>query len=123
MVLDANGKGNDTTRQWSQNALLVVGTTETCSGTAISTQLCATPAYYAFRHVSQFVAVGAHVVATTGNNNDALAFKNPDGSIVTVLHNAGTAAKTMIVKISGSNKLLQVPGVPANGWATVNYVP
>jgi glucosylceramidase len=123
MVLDAAGKGNDTVRQWSQNALLIVGTGETCVGKAISSQLCATPAYYAFRHVSQFVAPGSHVVSTTGNNSDAIAFKNSDGTIVTVLHNAGTAAKTMIVKIGSTNKLLQIPGVPANGWATVVSAP
>jgi glucosylceramidase len=108
---------------WWQNALLIVGTVEACTGKAISPQLCATPAYYAFRHVSQFVAPGASVVSTTGNNSDQVAFKNPDGSIVTVFHNAGTAAKTMIVKISSSNKLLSVPSVPANGWATVVYGP
>ena len=45
MVLDSMGKGNDTTRQWSQDSLLVV------NGGAITQ----TPAYYVFRHFSQFV--------------------------------------------------------------------
>jgi glucosylceramidase len=123
MVLDGGGLGNDTVRMWWQNALLIVGTTEPCVGKAISAQLCATPAYYAFRHISQFVVPGAHVVGTSGNNSDQVAFKNPDGSIVTVFHNAGTAAKTMIVKIGSANKMLSVPMVPANGWATVVYGP
>ena len=47
-----------------------------------------TPAYYVFRHLSQFVAPGAKVVATNGG--DAVAFKNPDGSIVAVLFNSWT---------------------------------
>lgn len=57
---------------------------------------------------------GAKVVATNGG--DALAFKNPDGAIVTVLYNSG-AARTAIVSAKG--KLFQFD-VPGNGWATVN---
>jgi glucosylceramidase len=72
-----------------------------------------TPAYYVFRHLSQFVATGAKVTATSGG--DALAFKNPDGSIVTVLYNPG-AATTMTVDSAGKKLQFAMPG---NGWATV----
>ncbi len=72
-----------------------------------------TPAYYVFRHFSQFVAPGATVVGTTGG--DAVAFKNPDGSIVAIAYNSGSA-KTMTVAIA--NKKLQF-AMPGNGWATV----
>jgi glucosylceramidase len=106
MVLDTVGKGNDTVRQWSQDSLLAVNTS--------SKALILTPTYYVFRHFSQFVVPGAQVVGTTGG--DAVAFKNPDGSIITVLYNSG-AARTMIVTVRG--KKLQF-GMPANGWATVN---
>jgi glucosylceramidase len=77
--------------------------------------LTATPAYYVFRHVSQFVDPGATVVGTSGG--DAIAFKNPGGTLVAVVHNTATSAKTMIVSIGG--KKLQF-SVPANGFATVN---
>ena len=109
MVLDTNGKGNDTTRQWSQDSLLVVNTS--------SKTLTLTPAYYVFRHVSQFVQPGAKVVATTGG--DAIAFKNTDGSIVTVMYNSGSSA-TYIVAVGGKKLQFSMPG---NGWATVDYVP
>ena len=109
MVLDTVGKGNDMVRQWSQDSLLVVNTA--------SKTLILTPAFYVFRHFGQFVVPGAQVVATTGG--DAVAFKNPDGSIVAVIYNSG-AAKTSIVAIGG--KKLQF-SMPANGWATINYVP
>jgi glucosylceramidase len=105
MVLDTVGVGIDTTRVWPQDALLTVDTT--------AKTLNVTPAYYVFRHFSQFVAPGAKVVATSGG--DSVAFKNPDGSIVTVLYNSG-AAKTVTVAAAGKN--LQF-AVPANGWATV----
>jgi glucosylceramidase len=109
MVLDTMGKGIDSTRQWSQNALLVVDRS--------AKTLTPTPAYYVFRHLSQFVVPGARVVATSGG--DALAFKNPNGSIVTVMYNSG-AARSMIVAVAG--KQLQL-AMPSNGWATVIYGP
>ena len=104
MVLDKVGKGIDTSRDWAQNALLV----------ADSGQVTATPAYYVFRHISQFVDPGAQVVGTSGG--DALAFKNPDGSIVAVMFNSGAAKSTYTVAMGG--KKLQL-AMPANGWATV----
>ena len=105
MVLDTVGVGIDTTRVWPQNALLTVDTA--------TKTLNVTPTYHVFRHLSQFVAPGAKVVATSGG--DALAFKNPDGSVVAVMYNAGPA-KTMTVAVAG--KKLQF-AMPANGWATV----
>ncbi len=105
MVLDTVGVGIDTTRVWPQNALLTVDTT--------AKTLNVTPAYYVFRHVARFVATGARVVATSGG--DALGFKNPDGSIVVTMYNAG-AAKTMTVAAAGKKLQFAVPG---NGWATV----
>ena len=104
MVLDTVGRGIDE-RTWAQNALLTVDTS--------AKTLNITPTYYVFRHLSQFVAPSAKVVGTTGG--EALAFKNPDGSIVAVAYNSG-AAKTMTVAI-GSKKLQFA--MPGNGWATV----
>jgi glucosylceramidase len=105
MVLDTVGVGIDTTRVWPQDALLTV---DTSSGT-----LHITPTYWVFRHFSQFVATGAKVVAVSGG--DAVAFRNPDGSIVVVLFNKGSA-KTVTVAVAGKTLQLAVPG---NGWATV----
>ena len=107
MVLDTGGKGNDTTRKWAQDSLLTV------SGGTITK----TPAYYVVRHFSQFVDPGATVVATSGG--DAVAFKNPDGSLVAVLYSAA-ARSDYVVAIGG--KKLQF-SVPASGWATVKYKP
>jgi glucosylceramidase len=105
MVLDTVGKGIDTTRDWAQNALLTVNTS--------SKTLNPTPTYYVFRHFSQFVDSGAKVVATSGG--DAIAFRNPNGSIVTVMYNSG-GAKTTIVSASGKKFQFSMPG---SGWATV----
>jgi glucosylceramidase len=109
-ILDTAGKNNDSVRPWPQNALLTVNTS--------TKKYTITPAYYAFRHVSAFVSVGAKLVGTSGSS-DCLAFKNPDGSIVTIMFNSGSATN-YILAVGG--KKLQF-AMPANGWATVDYVP
>jgi glucosylceramidase len=108
MVLDKNGLGNDTTREWKQDALLVVD----------SGKLNPTPAYYVFRHLSQYVTPGATVVGTTGG--DAIAFKNPDGSLVAVVFNSGAANANYVVAF-GAKKVQFA--MPSNGWASVKYKP
>ena len=108
MVLDTVGLGIDTARVWPQDSLLTVNTS--------SKTLTLTPAYYVFRHCSQYVQPGATVVGTTGG--EALAWKNPDGSLVTVMYNSGSAT-TYTVAIAG--KKVQF-AMPSQGWATV-YMP
>jgi len=108
MVLDKTGLGIDTSRDWKQDALLV----------ADSGKVNPTPAYYVFRHFSQYVTPGATVVGTTGG--DAVAFKNPDGSIVAVMYNSGAENKSFIVAIGSKKLQFDMPG---SGWATVKYSP
>lgn len=108
MVLDPGGLGIDDTRKWPQNALLV----------ANSGSITQTPAYYVFRHFSQFVDPGATVVGTTGG--DAVGFKNPDGSLVAVMYNSGSANSSYVVSIGGKKLQFAMPGA---GWATVKYKP
>lgn len=108
MVLDPGGLGIDDARKWPQNALLV----------ANGGQITQTPAYYVFRHYSQFVDPGAKVVATSGG--DAIAFKNPDGSLVAVMYNSGGANSSYVVSIGGKKLQFAMPG---SGWATVKYKP
>jgi len=107
MVLDTLGLGNDTSREWEQNSLLVVD----------GGKLVVTQAYYVARHFSQFVDPGAKVLSTSGG--DAVAFKNPDGSLVAVVFS--TAAKSDYTVAIGGKKLTFA--IPAGGWATVKYKP
>jgi glucosylceramidase len=107
LVLDTYGWNLDETRPWPQNAMFVVKADKTYA---------VTPYYYVFRHVAQYVDLGAKVVTVTG---DALAFKNPDGSVVVTVHNAG-AAGDIVVSIDGT---MYTVNVPAQGWATINKKP
>ena len=67
---------------------------------ADSGTVTATTAYYVFRHFSQFVEPGAKRIDATGG--DAVAFKNPDGSVVAMMRNSGSA-RTMTVAVAGKN--------------------
>jgi glucosylceramidase len=107
MVLDTIGRSLDEVRPWAQNALLAV---DRQSGT-----LNVTPAYYVFRHVAQYVEPGA---VRIGVNGDALAFKNPDGSIVTIIHNTTGSASPTTLSVAGTTLQFEIP---ASGWATVNW--
>lgn len=108
MVLDTVGRNLDTSRPWAQNALLAVNRS--------TGQLIITPAYYVFRHYSQYVEPGSVRVQTTGG--DASAWKNPDGSVVTVLRNGENAPAMITVSVGGT--MMQAE-VPARGWATFNW--
>jgi len=66
-----------------------------------------------YRHFTQAVAPGAVVLGTTGG--DAIAFKNPNGTIVTVMYNSG-AAKAYVVAVGGKKLQFQMP---SGGWATI----
>ena len=108
MVLDTVGKS---LTGWPQNALLVVDRS--------AKKLIVTPAYYVFRHFSLYIAPGATRLKTSGST-DALAFKNPDGTIVTQVYNKGTAAKTTTVAVGSASYRFDVP---AHGWATLRTAP
>jgi glucosylceramidase len=108
MVLDKGGKGIDNTRVWAQNALLV----------ADSGSITKTPVYHVFRHLSQFVEPGAKRIDATGG--DAVAFKNPDGSLVAVMYNSGSGKDNYVVAMGGKKLQFAMPG---SGWATVRYKP
>jgi glucosylceramidase len=110
MVLDTEGKNLDSERPWPQNALLVVDRRER--------RLSETPAYWAFRHYSAFVDVGARRVGTTGADDETIAFRNPDGALVVVLRNAGEQPRTRTVGARGAVLELELP---ARGWATIRY--
>jgi glucosylceramidase len=108
MVLDTVGMSLD---NWPQNALLTVDRS--------AKKLNITPAYYAFRHFSQYIQANATRVKLSGST-DALAFVNPDGSVVTEVYNKGTASLKTSVGVGGAVYQFEVP---AHGWATLRTMP
>ena len=78
--------------------------------------LIVTPAYYVFRHLAQFIESGAVRIGTSGG--DALAFRNPDGSIVTVMYNSGGSPAATTLGVGSATFQFDIP---AHGWATVDW--
>ena len=106
MVLDTEGFNMDTVRPWPQNALIVVDTAHR--------HFRLTPAYYVFRHFGQYLKVGAQRVAVRGAN--ALAFENPDGSLLVTLYNPEHAEAVLGVQLGQEVVNLKLP---ARGWGTL----
>jgi len=107
MVLDTVGKNLG---GWPQNALLVVDRS--------AKTLTATPAYYAFRHFTQ-VLPGATRIGISGSN-DAVAFKNPDGTLIAEVYNSDVSPKTTTLGVGASGYQISIPG---HGWATLRVSP
>ena len=73
---------------WTQNSLVTV---DTVAGTYRYT-----PDYYVLKHLSHFIKSGAHFISC--GSQDALAFLNPDHSVVIVVANTrNTPRKTTVV--------------------------
>jgi len=108
MVLDTTGKSLD---NWPQNALLTVD--------RAAKKLIVTPAYYAFRHFSQFLLPNATRIQVSGST-DAMAFENPDGSIVVQIYNKDASPKPTTLGLGSARYGFDVP---AHGWATVRTTP
>lgn len=108
MVLDTYGKSLS---NWPQNSLLVVDRS--------AKELIITPAYWVFRHFSQYIQPGATRIGTSGSN-EVLAFENPDGFIITQVYNKDNSQKELTINVSGG---LYRFTIPAHSWATLRTVP
>jgi glucosylceramidase len=75
----ATAKGGMSTWGWPQNSLVSIDTA------AKTFQY--NHDYYLLKHMTHFVDVGARRVETSGTCDDAIAFVNPDGSVVALLRN------------------------------------
>ncbi len=95
---------------WAQNSLVVVDP--------------ATKAYrfthelHLLKHVSHFVAEGAEVIPTKSYSgfDEQLAFRNPDGSIVLVLHNGQRVEQRVDILLGGQ---VLSPVLPADSFSTI----
>jgi glucosylceramidase len=122
MVLDPIGMS---VANWPQETLIVADP----SASASTTQLSPKPAYYAFRHFSQYTQPGATRVGTTGdvscsgdgigkcgNGIAAIAFKNPDNTHVVVLFNNQSSSASVTLGVGSTNLQFMMA---ANSFATV----
>jgi hypothetical protein len=108
MVLDEQGKNIDSISPWPQNSAVVV---ERLARRAIYT-----PMYWATKHYSGLIDVGARLVHSDGAYNDQIAFVNPDGSAVVELLNVEKASAKVIVAVGTRSFAVELP---AESFATL----
>ena len=108
LVLDEGGMNIDTQRPWPQNSAVVVDRR--------SRKVMYTPMFWATKHFSGLVDPGAHLVETNGTYADAIAFKNPDGSVIVELLNASSEPVELNIAIG---KHSFAPKLPARSFASV----
>lgn len=107
MVLDEEGKSIDAVSPWPQNAAITVDKS--------TKQVTYTPMFYAFKHFSYYVAPGARYVST-GSSENAVAFLNPDGSLVIQLQNPDETSRTVSINVDGGTLTADLP---AMSWSTL----
>ena len=100
--------GVKSTWGWAQNSLVLVDREKKTYRY--------TPDYYLLKHLSHFVDVGAERLETSGTADDAVAFRNPSGSIAVLLRNA--ASQPQLVQIDGAKRTLAV-NLPPDSISTL----
>jgi glucosylceramidase len=80
------------------------------------------PEYYALAQGSKFVVPGAYRIDSNNYTGgiENVAFKNPDGSLVLIAFNAGTASNTFKIRVSGQSVTATLP---AGAVATYKWMP
>jgi glucosylceramidase len=93
---------------WAQNSLVVVD--------AKKRNYRFTYEYYIMKHASHFVMPGAVKLATGGEYEDIMAFKNPDHSVVVIVANQNQEDRTVRINIDGT---IISPTLEANSINTI----
>ena len=96
--LDQTGKS---TWGWAQNALVSVDTS--------AKTFRYNHDYYLLKHVTHFVDIGARIAEATGTCDDALAFVNPNGSVVLLLRNEVAHAQMIQVQVQDRTFAVELP--------------
>lgn len=107
MILDEEGKSIDSENPWPQNAAITVDKN--------TKKVTYTPMFWAFKHFSYYVQPGAHYM-DIGKTSGAIAFLNPDGSLVIELQNENNGSKPLTLNIDGNTLNIELPGM---SWSTL----
>jgi glucosylceramidase len=108
MVLDEFGKNINPALHWPQNAAVVVEQS--------TRRVVYTPMFYAFKHFSYFVQPGAHYLEPKRRSPNAIAFRNPDKSVVVIAENNDPRPRQFRIKIGEDGLILSLP---AASWSTI----
>jgi glucosylceramidase len=101
LVLDPLGKSIDSQHPWSQNSAITIHPE--------THEVRYTPMFGAIGSFAKFVRPGSRMVETEGIYGNALAFVDPDGRVVVVLHNPTVVRADIQVRVRGSVYRVAMP--------------
>jgi glucosylceramidase len=90
---------------WVQNSMVTIN--------ANTKKVTYNPEFYVMKHLSHFVAKGAKLIQVSGTE-DALAFKNPDGSVILVIANQNKNNQNVLVRLHGKTLKASLKGCSFN---------
>jgi|WetSurSiteA1Bulk_404760.scaffolds.fasta_scaffold02222_6 glucosylceramidase len=92
-VLDETGKSM---WGWKQNSMITINSQ--------TGEVTYNPEFYLLKHFSYYIQPGARMLATSGDDGELLAFRNPDGSVAVIAGNTGDAFR--IINLKAGNEML-----------------
>jgi glucosylceramidase len=98
----ATENGGKSTWGWGQNSLVSVD--------PVAKTFAYNHDYYLLKHLTHFVDVGAKHLELTGTCDDALGFRNPDGTMVLVVRNELAHARLVQVQAGERVFAAELPG-------------
>ena len=97
----STANGGMSTWGWEQNSLVSVD--------AAAKTYRYNHDYYLLKHLTHFVDVGARSLVTAGTCDDALAFVNPDNSLVLLMRNELAHSQRVEVKVRNRAAMVELP--------------
>ena len=104
----ATAHGGFSTWGWAQNSLVSVDTD--------AKKYNFNSDYYLLKHLTHLADVGSRTLETTGTCDDALAFANPDSSIVLLVRNELQQSQLLEANVAGRVATI---GLPADSIGTL----
>jgi glucosylceramidase len=98
-VLDESGKSM---WGWKQNSMISIDSK--------TREVKYNPEFYLLKHFSYFIQPGARMLETEGNNQEVLAFKNPDGKIIVIAGNKDANAREIKIKAGDRTIVVTLKG-------------
>ena len=118
LIIGATRNWSKTVLEWNvaadehQNPHTDRGGCDRCLGalTIIGDSVVRNPSYYIIAQASKFVSPGSvRMASTTLDNVPNVAFKTPDGELVTILQNKEAAAKTIEIQLGETAVFVEIP--------------
>jgi glucosylceramidase len=90
-ILDETGKSM---WGWKQNSMITIDSK--------SRQVTYNPEFYLLKHFSAFIEPGAQMLETTGETENLLAFRNPDGTTIIIIGNIQDGERKLSLQVRGT---------------------